>query len=247
MMQNTIKMCGFWLGRGVSGYLMRNLLNVTGFFLIFSHFSQFLAKMAVLKMSLKLKCQLTEKYHKNVRNLISSRGLWASNEEPLAKYWIFLIFSHFSQFLAKNGCFLEWFWSEECSKLQNTIKMCGFDYVEGFCELLMKNLFHDTGFFLIFSHFSQLLAKNGCFGGRPWSHEWSMFECVIAIYQFLLKKWVSQRFVMRFWGRMRVDSFVVLKNWDPPIGPTPPSEIWLGFFQFLTSGAHITIFHHRIG
>ena len=61
-----------------------------GFSLFFNHFSQFLVKMAVLKVILKSKVFNVEIFNGIASILITLRGLRTSGDISLARYCIFL-------------------------------------------------------------------------------------------------------------------------------------------------------------
>ena len=105
-------------------------------------------------------------------------------------FWV--IFSHFSQFLAKNG----WFWRRNLSQgwplLQIAIEIWLFSSKWRVNQCLAKYHNRDMGLFVIFSHFSQFLAKNGWFWRWYWRQGCSVLKIAIEILRFRLKLGVWQ-------------------------------------------------------
>ena len=74
-----------------------------------------------------------------------------------------VIFSHFSHFLAKNGCFWSGYLSWVFLIFHDAVEKCRFWFKWVASQLLVMYHCQNIGFFLIFSHLSHFLAKNGCF------------------------------------------------------------------------------------
>ena len=102
------------------------------------------------------------------------------------------IFIHFSQFLAKNGWFWKWNWSQECSIFQSAIEMSRFWLKWGVYQHQRMRHCGGMAFSFIFSHFSQFLAKNGCFWKWNWNQECSIFQSAVEMSRFWLKWGVNQ-------------------------------------------------------
>ena len=142
------------------------------------------------------------------------------------------IFSLFSQFLAKYGCFWKWNWSQECSIFQSAIEMSRFWLKWGVCQHQRMRHCGGMAFSLIFSHFSQFLAKNGWFWKRSWSQEFSRFQLSIEMYRLWLKWGVNQFLVMYIcWDIRFLFISTFLQHW-PPYLPLSNEGHALNFWLF---------------
>ena len=90
--------------------------------------------------------------------------------------WFFFMFSHFSHFLAKNGCIWSGYLSWIFLIFRNVKEKCRIWLQWGVYQLLVTYQCRNIEFSFIFSHFSHFLAKNGCF--------WSSF--LVQVFSMLV-------------------------------------------------------------
>ena len=110
--------------------------------------------------------------------------------------WFSVIFSHFSHFLAKNGCFWSEYFSWVLLTFHGTVEKCRLWFKWGVNQLLVMYHLQNIGFPVIFSHFSHFLAKNGYFLSGYFSWIFLIFHNVVEKCRIWLKWGVSQLLVM---------------------------------------------------